>query len=70
VRARADVPVAAVVATLLLRAAVGLTTRRRVDVRLTLALRTALRVGVLLALLALEVRQQLNADLLIQTWSG
>ena len=61
-------PLAAVVAFVLLRTAVGLITRQWLSVHLGRTPRIAVWAILVLALALLEVRQQLNADLLMQAW--
>lgn len=61
-------PMAATTVLVYARAVVGMTTRRWLDVRLGRMSRIAAWTALVLALLLLEVRQQLNADLLMQAW--
>ena len=61
-------PLAAVAVFVYARAVIGMTTRRWLDVRLGRIARIATWTALVIALLLLEVRQQLNADLLMQTW--
>ena len=61
-------PLAAVAVFVYARAVIGMTTRRWLDVRLGRTARIATWTALVITLLLLEVRQQLNADLLMQTW--
>ncbi|MDX8143193.1 DUF2752 domain-containing protein [Lentzea sp. BCCO 10_0061] len=61
-------PLAAVAVLVFARAVVGMTTRRWLDVQLGRMSRIAAWTALALALVLLEVRQQLNADLLMQAW--
>jgi hypothetical protein len=62
-------PLVAAMVVLVVRAGVGRLTGRWVDVVLTAGSRRVLIAACVLALIALEVRQQLHAPLLMQTWS-
>lgn len=61
-------PLAALAVLVYTRAVVGMTTRRWLNVRLGRMPRIAAWTVLVLALLLLGVRQQLNADLLMQAW--
>ena len=61
-------PLAVLAVLVYTRAVVGLTTRRWLDVRLGRIPRIVAWTALGLALLLLEVRQQFNADLLMQSW--
>jgi hypothetical membrane protein len=61
-------PLSIAVLGLLARAAAGLLTGRWLGVSLRLVSRRVLQAAAVLVLVAVEVRQQLNADLLMQSW--
>ena len=61
-------PLAVAVTALLARAMTGLSTGRWLHLRLTSGPRRVLRVIAVLAVVALTVRQQLHAELLMQGW--
>lgn len=61
-------PLAASVVLLLARAAIGWTTRRWIDMTLTRTGRRLLLAALLLGVVALGVRQQLYADMLMRSW--
>ncbi|WP_344215712.1 DUF2752 domain-containing protein [Kribbella sancticallisti] len=62
-------PLAAMTVLAIVRIGVGWSTGRWVDVRLSRNWRRALIAVCILALAALEIRQQLHADLLMQAWN-
>ena len=62
-------PLAAVVAGILLRAGFGAASGRWLEIHLSRAWRNAILVVLVLAVAALSIRQQLEADLLTQTWT-
>ena len=63
-------PLAAIAAGLLVRAAFGVLGRRWWEIHLPRSWRTAGLVLLIVAVAALSVRQQLEADLLMQSWAA
>ena len=61
-------PLAAIVLTVLIRAGVGILTGRWLEVRLSRGARRTLLAAIGVALAVLTVRQQLHAELLMQSW--
>ena len=62
-------PLAVGALVIVIRASVGWITGRWLDVRLSTAARRVLIAMCVLALIALEIRQQIHAPLLMQSWS-